>query len=71
MKTALVYHPDYLRHDTGSHPENAHRLRYLVAHLQQTGVWEAVRHLAPRRATPAEVQLVHTADYVEFVRKLS
>lgn len=69
--TAIVYHPDYLLHDTGNHPENAHRLRYVVAHLQQTGVWEAVRHLEPRRATPAEVQLVHTADYIKFVRRLS
>jgi len=71
MMTAIVYHPDYLRHDTGSHPENAHRLSALVAHLKQTGLWDAIQHLEPRRATPAEVQFIHAADYVEFVRRLS
>ena len=40
QKTAFVYHPDYLNHDTGhGHPERPNRLRASLAALKESEVW--------------------------------
>lgn len=71
MKTGLVYHPIYLEHDTGSHPENASRLKAIVQLLQQTGLWTKLTHIEPREATIEELELVHTRDYVSNVEQVA
>ena len=37
-KTALVYTPLYLGHETGSHPENPGRLLAIMSHLDREGL---------------------------------
>ena len=37
-KTALVYTPLYLGHETGSHPENPGRLLAIMSHLDREGM---------------------------------
>jgi len=34
MKTGFYTNPIYLEHDTGSHPENANRLRAILERLE-------------------------------------
>ena len=46
MAIGFLYDPLYLEHDTGQHPENAGRLRAVVARLQALGLWEVVRQRA-------------------------
>ncbi len=53
----LIYHPVFLRHDTGMHPENAKRLA-VFGELPVTDVPDGTPWLG----------LVHTADHVENVR---
>ena len=36
--TVLVYDDIYLKHDTGSHPECAERLRVVMAHLTHSKI---------------------------------
>jgi acetoin utilization deacetylase AcuC-like enzyme len=64
MKSALVYDPIYLEHDTGSHPENSRRLTAMMSHLEETGMKEKLVMLSPRAASVEEIQMVHTPEYV-------
>lgn len=68
---ALIYDDIFLEHDTGGHPENADRLRAIVDHLKQHGVWDAVRILTPQAASPEDIQLAHTLAHVEHVRQIA
>lgn len=65
--TGMVFDDVYLAHETGLHPENRERLRRTVEHLKERGLWERVEHISPKEATPEEVSLVHTRDYIETV----
>ena len=64
MKTALIYHPAYLEHDTGAHPENADRLREAMALLKQTGLREKLLLLEPEPASEAMLASVHTDAHI-------
>ena len=74
MKTLLVYTPRYLEHDTGwGHPERAERLNAIIDGLERAGLWDSpstpVRQ--PKPAKVGDVRAVHSAEYVELVRRLS
>lgn len=64
----LVYHPDYLLHDTGDHPEGAERVKRVVEFLEETGAKKRLVEVRPRRAEVAEIALVHRLPYIEEVR---
>ncbi|RMD67798.1 MAG: histone deacetylase family protein, partial [Gammaproteobacteria bacterium] len=41
MTTALISHPDCLRHNMGpGHPERPERLRAIEEALKEAGIWE-------------------------------
>ncbi len=67
MKPGLVYDPIYLKHDTGSHPENASRLKAVMSHLEKSGILGRLEVVKPRAATVDEVALVHDRRYVDSV----
>src|SRR5215475_622234 len=61
-RTGLVYHPDYLKHDTGpSHPERPDRLKAIVGRLKGSS---AVRDLD--WITPS---LDHSSEIEQWIRK--
>jgi acetoin utilization deacetylase AcuC-like enzyme len=64
----LVYDPIFLEHRAEGHPERPERLTAVMRGLAAV---PGLRRLAPRAATPAELQLVHTAAHVERMRALS
>jgi len=67
VSTALITHPACLDHDTGPyHPENAERLRAVLAALETSEFAGLLREAAPE-ATPEQLQRVHPADYVEAI----
>ena len=70
MKTALVYHPACLEHDTGDHPENADRLRETMGLLQKTGLLDKLLLLQPEPATADMLASVHTDAHIQMVRRL-
>jgi acetoin utilization deacetylase AcuC-like enzyme len=53
----LIYHPVFLEHDTGMHPENAKRLQAFEG-LTSAEVPDGTRWL----------ELVHSSKYIEYVR---
>jgi acetoin utilization deacetylase AcuC-like enzyme len=68
MTTALVYSEDYLRHDTGDHPERQERYSAVLSGLQaDTELWSDLVKLAPREATPEELQRCHTEQTIARV----
>ena len=69
IRTGLVYHPDYLKHDAGEyHPETAQRLLSIIKGLKEAGLWDKVVHLDPVPATVEQIAYVHNKDYIESVK---
>lgn len=67
-KTGIVYHPDYLKHETGLHPERKERLLSIIGYLRKTGLMERLALVEPRCADPAEIQYIHDPAYIEKVK---
>ena len=68
MKVGLVYAPIYLEHDTGDHVENSRRLKETMSHLEEAGIKEKLTCLPPRAASLEELQMVHAAEYISYVK---
>lgn len=68
--TGFVYHADYLRHDTGYHPENAERLRSMMRRFEEQGLTEKIEQVLPTAASQELIEYVHDAAYVKTVEAL-
>jgi acetoin utilization deacetylase AcuC-like enzyme len=62
----LLYHPAFLEHDTGSHPESAARLRGILAALGERGIGESDL-VRPEGVDLGLLAEVHDPRYVEAV----
>ncbi len=68
MTTALIYSDDYLKHDTGDHPERQERYTAIMNGLRADGeLWDALLRLAPREATYEELLRCHAERVLERV----
>jgi len=71
-RVALVYGEELMKHHlSDQHPLQPIRVKLAVDLIRSTGLMEHCRLLPPRRATVAELELVHAPEYVDLVRKLS
>lgn len=69
-KVGQIFHPQYLKHDTGpGHPERPDRLRAILQRLQESGLEDSLQALEPRKATHEEIAGVHDRDYIERVAR--
>ena len=59
MNTGFYTNPIFLEHDTGSHPENAHRLRAIQEKLESEGLLKRLILQSGRSATSQEIKLLH------------
>lgn len=70
MSVGLIYHQDYLRHDTGEgHAERPDRLRTLMNHLLKSSVWSQLHHMLPAPAAVDWVSKVHPEPYIRMVER--
>ena len=68
----LVYGDELMKHHlSDSHPLQPIRVKLTMELISSTGLIEHCHLVPPRRATIEELQLVHSPEYVELVRKLS
>lgn len=68
MKVAWVYHPFFLKHDTGEgHPECPARLEVIVEALESAGLIDRMEPIAFDPATDEMLSLVHEPAYVKLV----
>ncbi len=73
MKTAIIFSPKYLEHDTGKgHPESPARLQVIKEELDKSGLLETGRCsiVKPEPARLEDVELVHEPDYISLVKDL-
>src|SRR2546428_7934734 len=68
----LVYGDELMKHRLADqHPLQPIRVKLAVDQIRSTGLIEHAHLLPPRPATIAELELVHSPEYVDLVRKLS
>ncbi len=69
MKTAIVHHPIYEKHDTGpGHPETAERYRTVIAALRgDESLWNSLVEITPEKANQGIVQSAHTKEHYKRV----
>lgn len=68
--TGLVYHEDYLKHDTGTHPESAERLVSIMQKLEDTGITEKLNRITPIKASKDQIRYVHRDAYISRVEAI-
>ena len=69
MKTALVHHPIYQKHDTGfGHPETPLRYeRVMKALREDEELWNSLVEIAPEKASKGLIQAAHTPQHFKLV----
>jgi acetoin utilization deacetylase AcuC-like enzyme len=68
-KTALVYHPDYLIHTQGQHPERKERLEHILAAYYDQKLEHKIGLYEPEPATVEDLQLIHDPAYIKSVEE--
>lgn len=69
--TALIFSKRFQEHDTGPHPENAHRLRAIHQRLAATGMLDDRAVYEAADGTVDDLLLVHDPDYVRLVEQIA
>ncbi len=67
QKTALVYHPDYLIHTQGHHPERKERLEAIMSSYYDLELEKVIEIYKPEPATIEDLLLIHNPDYIRSV----
>ncbi len=68
MATALITHPDCVRHEMGDgHPESPQRLRSVLAALEASGLAPRLLAREAREASREELERVHSKAYVDAI----
>lgn len=71
MPTALIFDPAFLDHQTGRHPENAARIRRILAALEADAeLMERLLRLSPVEATDDDITQCHDGRLIEHIRDL-
>jgi acetoin utilization deacetylase AcuC-like enzyme len=71
MKVGLIYDPIYLKHDTGTDPENSSRLVATVNLLEKSKLIDKLVAIPPRAASVEEVSLAHSRELISRVQSYS
>lgn len=66
----FVYHPDFLEHDTGQHPERPERLTAIVDAVRRACL-PGLDFVTPSPASMEQVARVHAIRHVERVRRIA
>jgi len=71
MKTALVHHPIYSKHDTGpGHPETPLRYEVVINALKEDEhLWSGLTEITPEKASKGMVQAAHTPKHFRRVEE--
>ena len=67
MTTAIIYHSDYLKHETGAHPERPERASLIAQEIKQK---DATRYvwLSPQVAQNTDILRCHTSQHYDLVQ---
>jgi acetoin utilization deacetylase AcuC-like enzyme len=69
MATHLIYDPVFLKHDTGTHPENAQRLEVVLHFVENDEhLAKELVHAAPRPASNEDITRCHREDLITHIQ---
>lgn len=69
--TGFVYDEVFLNHEPPVwHPDSRDRLISIIVTLKAAGLWDRLTHIKPRKASPADLALVHTHEAIERIRTM-
>lgn len=67
--TGIIYHPDYLKHETGpGHPESPERLVSIMDRLEETGLLKSLALIEPKPAKEDDILLIHSKDHLDTIK---
>jgi len=69
LNTGIIYHSDYLKHETNRHPERKERLLSIITYLEEKRLMDKLVLLKPRYAEIEEILYIHSLEYIEKVRR--
>jgi acetoin utilization deacetylase AcuC-like enzyme len=70
--TGLVYHPDYLKHETGKiHPESPSRLSFLLDYLERKNYYSELVKIEPHNPSLEWVSKIHPLEYIQLIEEYS
>lgn len=69
MKTAVIHHPIYQKHDTGvGHPETPKRYEVIINTLKaDEDLWNSVKEIQPEQVSQGIVQAAHTKEHFKRI----
>ncbi len=68
-KTGFIYHPDYLKHNTGpSHPESPKRLEAIWRKISSAEYFDGLTIIEPKPVDIKWVYRVYSPDYIEYLK---
>ncbi|MBA3786780.1 MAG: histone deacetylase, partial [Acidobacteria bacterium] len=69
MKTALIHHPIYQKHDTGiGHPETPRRYEVIMNALKSDeNFWKGLTEITPEKVSKGIIQAAHTPEHFKRV----
>jgi acetoin utilization deacetylase AcuC-like enzyme len=71
MKTAIIHHPNYQKHDTGvGHPEASKRYETIMEALKaDVDLWESIKEIEAREVSKGIIQTAHTKEHYKLVER--
>ncbi|MBN2488455.1 MAG: histone deacetylase [Methanosarcinaceae archaeon] len=66
---SVIYHPDYLKHDTCTHPENPKRLVAIMGMLKKKKFFEKHSLVTPEPADIPRIGSVHEPEHIKKVEE--
>lgn len=67
--TALIYHPDYLKHELGQgHPESPERLKAILKQLESSGLNKKLVHVKPDGDASIHIKKVHNDEHITALK---
>ncbi len=69
MITAILYHPDYLKHETGAHPERPERAALIAHEVKERDLEKRYVWLTPQVCSQEDILRCHTNDHYDLVHQ--
>ncbi|MDX2503496.1 MAG: histone deacetylase family protein [Gammaproteobacteria bacterium] len=68
--TAYITHPACLKHDNGmGHPESPERLLAIQQQLQNSGLYQKLKHFEAPEVTREQLERVHNSEYLDNIEQ--
>ncbi|KAF0248658.1 MAG: histone deacetylase superfamily protein [bacterium] len=69
MTTAIVYHPDYLKHETGAHPERPERAALIAQEIKERDLENRYVWLTPQACSQEDILRCHASNHYDLVHQ--